>query len=97
MPVATRDQLKHKLDHLERCKIIEQVKEPTEWVNSMVCVSKKNGRVRICIDPTDLNKAIMREHYLMNSIDDVATRQQILYDIRRQYGLLPGQVSRRKC
>ena len=40
----------------------------------MVCVRKKNGRVRICIDPTDLNKAILREHYPMNSIDDVATR-----------------------
>jgi hypothetical protein len=74
VPVAIRDQLKSELNHLERCRIIDQVKEPTEWVNSMVCVRKKNGRVRICIDPTDLNKAILREHYPMNSIDDVATR-----------------------
>ena len=72
--VAIREQLKHELDHLERCKIIIKETEPTQWVNSMVCVRKKNGRVRICIDPTDLNKAILREHYPMNSIDDVATR-----------------------
>ena len=41
----------------------------------MVVVSKKNtDRVRICIDPTDLNKAILREHFPMNSVDDVMTR-----------------------
>ena len=40
----------------------------------MVCVRKKDGRVRICIDPSDLNKAVLREHFPMNSIDDVATR-----------------------
>lgn len=74
VPVAIRDQLKIELDHLERCGIIKQEKEPTRWVNSMVCVRKKNGRVRICIDPIDLNKAIMREHYPMRTIDDVATR-----------------------
>ena len=74
VPVAIREQVKQELDHLEKCNIIAQVKEPTEWVNSMVCVRKKNGRVRICIDPTDLNKAILREHYPMNTIEDVVTR-----------------------
>ena len=74
VPVAIRHELKEQLDKLERCKIITKETEPTEWVNSMVCVGKKNGNVRICIDPTDLNKAIMREHYPMNTIDEVATR-----------------------
>lgn len=74
VPAAIRDQVKKELDHLQRCNIIAPVQKPTEWVNSMVCVRKKNGRVRICIDPTDLNKAIQREHYPMNELDDTVTR-----------------------
>ena len=74
VPVAIREQVKAELGHLEKCGIITRVTEPTAWVNSMVCVRKKNGRVRICIDPSDLNKAILREQFPMNSIDDIATR-----------------------
>jgi len=44
-------------------------------VNSMVVVKKKSSNaVRICIDPTDLNKAIKREHFPMNNIEDIVTR-----------------------
>ncbi|XP_013404021.1 uncharacterized protein K02A2.6, partial [Lingula anatina] len=74
LPVAMREQVKKELDNLTKWKIITPVEEPTDWVSSMVCVRKKNGRVRICIDPADLNKAILREHYPINSIDDIVTR-----------------------
>ncbi len=41
----------------------------------MVVVRKKNtDRVRICIDPTDLNTAIKREQFPMNNFDDIVTR-----------------------
>ena len=26
-----------------------------EWLNSLVVVKKPNGKLRICLDPTDLN------------------------------------------
>ena len=42
----------------------------------MVVVRKKNNRVRICTDPSDLNRAILREHHPMSSTDDIATRLQ---------------------
>ena len=74
VPAPIRDQVRRELEHLENSDIIVKVDEPTEWVSSMVCVRKKDGRVRICIDPSDLNKAVLREHFPMNSIDDVATR-----------------------
>ena len=38
-----------------RDNIIEPVSEPTDWVSSMVAVQKKNGDLRICIDPNHLN------------------------------------------
>jgi hypothetical protein len=40
----------------------------------MVVVPKKNGTLRICLDPQDLNKAIQREHYPLPTIEDIATR-----------------------
>ena len=50
--------------------IITPVSQPTDWVSSMVVVSKTN-KLRICLDPTDLNKAIRRPHYPMPTIEEV--------------------------
>ena len=36
-------------------------------------VAVKNGKVRICIDPRDLNKAILREHHPMKTVEEVAS------------------------
>ena len=59
---------------MEKLKVIERVYEPTERVNSMVTVGKPKGKLRICIDPRDLNKAIKREHYPMKTIEEIASR-----------------------
>ena len=37
----------------------------------MVVVPKPNGKVRICIDPRDLYKAVSKEHYPMKTIEDI--------------------------
>ena len=37
-------------------------------------VPKKNGTLRICLDPQNLNKAFLREHYALPTIEDIATR-----------------------
>lgn len=42
--------------------VLKKVEEPTEWVNSMVCVNKRTGDLRLCMDPKDLNANIKREH-----------------------------------
>ena len=53
--------------------ILTPVNEPTDWVSSMVTVVKPN-KLRICIDPKDLNRAIKRSHYPMPTIEEVATK-----------------------
>ena len=42
-----------------------------EWLNSFVIVRKPNGDIRVCLDPTDLNKAIVRPVCNSHTIDDV--------------------------
>ena len=37
----------------------------------MVIVEKRDGKLRICLDPHDLNKAIKREHYPMQSAESI--------------------------
>ena len=72
--VALRERVKETLNEMSDKDIIEPVKKPTEWISSMVVVTKKSGQIRVCLDPKDLNDAIQREHYPLPVIEDVATR-----------------------
>lgn len=49
IPFSLMEQLKEELAMLEKDQIIVKVEEPTEWVSSIVIVSKKNGKLRLCI------------------------------------------------
>ena len=73
VPAAIRGRVKEELDRLGSLGIIQQTRDPTEWVSSMVTVTK-GEKVRICIDPKDLNRAVKRSHYPMTKIEDVITR-----------------------
>lgn len=53
--------VKEELDRMEKLKVIEKISEPTDWMNSLVIVGKKNGKLRVCMDPRNLSyKAIKR-------------------------------------
>ena len=56
---------------MEKMGAIKKVEEPTEWVNSMVVVEKTSGKLRICLDLNDLNKAIQSPYYPVKTLDDI--------------------------
>ena len=58
VPHAIKQRLKEELDKMENTGVINKVTTPTDWVNSLVVVEKENGKLRICLDPKDLNAAI---------------------------------------
>ena len=66
--------MKEELDKMEESKVIAKVTEPTDWVNSLVGVEKPNGKLRICLDPKDLNTAIKRPHYPMPTLEDALSK-----------------------
>uniref|UniRef100_A0A0S7EQV5 ribonuclease H n=1 Tax=Poeciliopsis prolifica TaxID=188132 RepID=A0A0S7EQV5_9TELE len=75
IPAPLREGLKNELDRMIRLGVIQKVEEPTDWVNSIVITKKKNGELRICMDPKDLNENIRREHY------QIPTREEIISEM----------------
>ena len=60
VPVAMQTAYKTELDRLTKEGIITEINEHTEWINLIVPVMKPSGRLRLCLDPKDLNKVIER-------------------------------------
>lgn len=71
VPVAVRDKLKQELSRMIQLGVLEKVEEPTSWVNNLVVVYKPNGDLRLCLDPRDLNKVIVRERFQLPTRDEI--------------------------
>ena len=41
----------------------------SQWVSPLVIVPKKNGKWRVCVDYRELNKATLKDHFLLPFID----------------------------
>ncbi|KAK0155533.1 hypothetical protein N1851_002013 [Merluccius polli] len=70
VPVALREKVKEELDRHIRAGNITPVSEPTAWISNMVTVAKPE-KIRLCIDPKPLNRALLRSHYHMPTLEDV--------------------------
>ncbi|KAK7933488.1 hypothetical protein WMY93_004384 [Mugilogobius chulae] len=76
VPAPLKAALKKELNRMTQMGVIERVEEPTDWVNSITCVKKRNtSELRVCLDPKDLNENIKREHY------QIPKREEILSDM----------------
>ena len=74
IPFPLMNAVRNELDRMIENDVIEKVTEPTEWCSAMVPVTKKNGKVRICVDLKDVNKAVKRPHYSLPTFDDIAPK-----------------------
>ena len=56
--------------------ILKPVEKATPWINSFVLVEGRNPdgtiKLRICLDPTYLNKAVIHEPYCSKTPEDIA-------------------------
>ncbi|KAF6215542.1 hypothetical protein GE061_010298 [Apolygus lucorum] len=73
IPYSIRDEVKRELDSMVELGIIKPVIEPTPAVSPMVVVRQKD-KVRICLDPSDLNKNIQRRHHPLQTLEEIAAR-----------------------
>ena len=86
-PVHLETAFKEEIESLVKQGILEEVKEHTDWVNSYVIVEKDTGnhhssnhtvkkKLRICLDPRDLNEALDRETYHTRSVGEITAKLQ---------------------
>ena len=75
VPIHLQDAFHEEIRNLEALGILEETKDVTDWVNSFVIMEKipinsnnshspghsMNKKLRICLDPRDLNEALERE------------------------------------
>ena len=71
IPFSLQEDLNKKLESLEQQGIIAKVDCPTPWIANLLAMRKPSGAIRVCLDPTDLNKAIRRNHYPLPTLEDV--------------------------
>ena len=87
VPVHLEAAFKEEIESLVKQGILEELKEHTDWVNSYVIVEKDTGnhhspnhtvkkKLRICLDPRDLNEALEREPYHTRSVDEITAKLQ---------------------
>lgn len=73
IPHAMQSEVKNELKKMIKMKVIESVTDPTPVVSPMVIVHK-NNKLRICLDPYQLNGNILRRHFPLKTIDDIVSR-----------------------
>ena len=72
VPFHLRKQLEEQLEKDEQQGVIERVDGPTPWVSPIVVAPKReSGKVRVCIDMRQANKAIQRERHLTPTIKEI--------------------------
>ena len=70
-PYTRLEKLKTTLEKMENQEIVASVDKPTDWVSNLTVVEKKNGTLRVCLDPKPLNEAIKRERHSIPLPEDV--------------------------
>ena len=71
VPIESKEAIDKELDYLIEEEIIMEQVEPIPWVSSVTFPRKPNGEVRVCLDPSNLNKAIIREHHKPMTVEEI--------------------------
>ena len=72
VPIEYKEEIKKELAEMVHQRIITKQTEPTPWVSSLMYPKKANGKLRICLDPKDLNKAIIHENHKAPTLEEIA-------------------------
>lgn len=72
-PIAAGYKVKAKLelDEMIKMGVIEPVEKPTDWCSALTIAPKSEGKIRMCVDLTSLNKSVKREIYPLPRISDM--------------------------
>ena len=89
-----KEAFKQEIDEMWKARVLRPVHEATPWINSFVLVEGKDKletlKLRICLDPTNLNKVIVWEPYHFKTPEDIAdlladAYVMTVYDYKKGY------------
>eukprot|EP00057_Strongylocentrotus_purpuratus_P029010 XP_011683484.1 PREDICTED: uncharacterized protein K02A2.6-like [Strongylocentrotus purpuratus] len=69
--IHLRDKLKKELDQMERNGIIRKVTHHTDWCSSLTTALKKDGSLRVCLDPKRLNQNLKRCPHKIPTLEEL--------------------------
>ena len=76
VPIHLKVQFQQEINKMLQAGVLVPVHEATPWINSLVLVESKdklgNLKLCICLDPTNLNRAIVWEPYHFRTPEDIA-------------------------
>lgn len=76
VPQPLQAKLKAELKRMVGMGVITPVKEATDWQSALVTVVKKSGDLRVCIDPTALNKSIKRRNFVIPTAEQLFAKMK---------------------
>ncbi|PAA90423.1 hypothetical protein BOX15_Mlig030760g1, partial [Macrostomum lignano] len=68
LPPHWRGEVDRQIDELLATKMIEPTQSP--WSSPVVCVRKKNGELRLCVDYRELNQRTVKDAIAIPRVDD---------------------------
>ena len=116
VPIHLEESFKQEINSLVELGILEEVTEHTDWVNSHVIVKKDapidsnnhhapnhsiKRKLRICLDPRDLNEVLEREPYHTCSVDEITAKLEdmtvfTIVDFKKEYWMVVLHPDSRK-
>ena len=76
IPIHLKDAFKQEINKMLKAGVLKLVQEATSWINSFVLIegTDKQGKPKlwICLDPTNLNKVIIRELYHFKTLEGIS-------------------------
>ncbi|KAI4894742.1 hypothetical protein NFI96_006102 [Prochilodus magdalenae] len=69
--IAMKEDVVKELERMTQLGVIAPMEEATEWISAIVAARKKDGSVRLCIDPVHLNKALLRPCHPLRTVEQV--------------------------
>ena len=76
IPIHFKEAFQQEISKMMQAGVLIFITEATPWINSFILVESKNSqgelKLRICLDPTNLNKAVTREPYHFCTLEDIS-------------------------
>jgi len=74
LPQTLYKDVQIELNKLLKHNIISKVEEPKEWASNLVIIRKPDKTLRLCIDPSELNKSLKRDNYLISTFEEIRSK-----------------------